>query len=657
MSKAFQIDFDVKDYLHLFPEFPPSEEIINYYKDIDECVWARQVPLAGIFNMDFFELEVKRIRQGAFIIIKDQLLWLPPQYYFFLQYGTVKGFGSRYAEFRLKKLKEYYFKEECRRNINCLGSYIVKNRRDGTTTNVMSDCLWEMQKGIHTMGQIGIQSRTNDDAYDPCYTTLKAHFNGLPKEIRHFFYKDVVNPANIETRLRFESPGENGRNVFAKYYPSGNTAMDGKEMILCVLDEVNKWDENSLLETEGTYRKFILEGVIRKGLFVMFSSPSETNGRPNDEAYKLWQISNTNDLQPNGTTKSRIHAYRSHPLEGITGLFDKYGDADPNQVYDHIMTERKNAPNKLNEIRGFPLNDEEAFGMGEVKTQWDNHKGLAARKLYLSRTVYKDEATKEPKIMWGNLEWKNGIVDSEVIFRPNEKNEFNLDTGRICFSELPQFNVPLSDIRKPPLYIDTCLGVDPYHLGKGTKSGVGSSAGACNYKFRALADFSFVPHPTAIYNCRPKHIYTFFEDMLKICVYTRSMMQYEKSIDEIERYFDERGYGDWVLNPSPKEGEVRKITRAEISRGKGGGAFMNEVLSLVNILTNVPVNPEDPYPLEYFWFEELIDEIITLNRDNTTSANIFMGFGQAVIGAAKICNVRERERRPEESSMITHLLS
>ena len=67
----------------IWAEMCPNDEIINVNKDVADCYWQRNVPL--IITPKFLELERKRLRQGAFIYIKDELFWLPPQYYFFLQ--------------------------------------------------------------------------------------------------------------------------------------------------------------------------------------------------------------------------------------------------------------------------------------------------------------------------------------------------------------------------------------------------------------------------------------------------------------------------------------------------------------------------------------------------------------------------------------------
>ena len=85
---TFNIDFNVDNYKHLYPEKPSDEtEIINYNKDIKDAIWMPNRPENPTGY--FLEMEFKRLTEGAFINIKGELIWLPPQYYQFLQYAPV----------------------------------------------------------------------------------------------------------------------------------------------------------------------------------------------------------------------------------------------------------------------------------------------------------------------------------------------------------------------------------------------------------------------------------------------------------------------------------------------------------------------------------------------------------------------------------------
>lgn len=654
---AFNIDFKPQDYVEIFPDIPPSEEIINYNCDLEDRVWTRQVPEKITAN--FVDLELKRLKQGAFIGIKDEVLWIPPNYYQFLQYGIA---GGSAPEFRLKKLKHKYFKIQVRNNPEAIGTYTIKNRQDGETTDVISDCLWELGDGVNYHGQIGIQSKTDQDSYNPCWTTMKSQWMSYPKWLKNLLYSDFASGNNIETQMRFTRPEADGvksRNLWAAYYPSVYNAMDGKNNVLrCVLDEVNKWKNCSFYDTFINYKKFILVGKSRRGMFDIFSSPADVNGKWNDEAFAFWQTCDPDKLDKNGTTQSRVFRWFSNPLEGIEGCYDRFGDADANYIYEHIMRERASLKEdkRLAEVRGYPLNEEEMFGSFEKNTMWDNHKGIVARKLYVMSSIYKNEETKEPKYIWGNLEWESGLVDVKTpVFRANEENVFDLAKGRFCFSEIPDNSIELKDIKKPPQLVESCLGIDPFNMRYETKQATrGSSAGCVNLKFRKLSVQDFNMRPTMIYNCRP-HQELFFEDMIKAAVYNRSLVQYENRSDKLANYFEDRGYFDWLL---PEIGAAQNSKRkGDAPAGGKSGAFLNEGIYLINTITNVPLNPDKPYLLDEIWFEELLEQIISFNPKDTHRFDLVMGYIQALIGAAKISNIKKRAGDKINNQMINYFFS
>lgn len=666
---AFQVDLQLDKYQHIFPEKPISEEIINFDADIEDAVWKRQVP--DIMNRVFIELEKKRLRQGAWIVIKDTLLWIPPNYYHFLENGMA---GTGRPEFRLKELKNSYFKLWVRANPHAIGTFDIKNRQDGRTTRVMSDSLFEMQDGVNNHGQINIQSKTNADGERPCWSTVKSQWLNYPKWLKDLLYSDFASGNNIETQLRFtreESEIKNlrgerivrpSRNLFMSYYPAVFNAQDGSSNVLkCVADEFCKWINCSPAKFLTNSKQFMQVGATRKGLYEIFSSPADFNHKYLDDVLKIWEDSDPDNLDEYGTTQSGLFSYHSHPLDGIEGYYDKYGDVDPTKIYERIMYLRKKSSKdeELGEIRANPLNKGEMFGSFDNNLYWDNIKGIIERKTFVVTTLYKDEDTLEPKYQWGNLEMipSNNGGQPQVQFRPNEKNEFDIKTGRFCFSDT-SFGNTLNDNTEPPAYIESVIGIDPYHLGKnGKTTSRRSLAGVVGWKFRKLGEENFAPRPFFIYNCRPAHIHTFFWDMIMAAIFTNSMVQYEKTSDELERFFDENGYGEWILNSTTSRRSREYKTRTEIGRGVRGGAFMIDVKSIVNILTNTPINPDAPYILDQFWFEQLLQQLIEFNEDDTSKFDLVMGLFQAVYGAVKILNVKVKPGSSVSKMMLDYFMS
>lgn len=664
---SFKVPFNLKNYTDILPdlnEYLKHDYVINGEDlakgNIDLCVWQRFNPtIKEITSSEFREREATRIlRTGAWIGIKDEIIWLPPSYYFALQYGAA---GSSHMQFRLKRLKHAYFKLQARNNPGCKGTLTVKNRGDGETTMAVHDSFWECLDGNMDIGQIGIQSKTRADAINPCWNYVKTLWQSLPRWIKDDLCSDFASNDKTEEKMVWkrdadEALGKSARNILFTFYPSG-TPMDGKhDMKKCLLDEICKWEECSFYDVLTNYSKFIMPGFERRGMFDMFSSPADKPCKSNEEVYDVWKDSDPLEIIETGTTKSRIHRYFSNPLEGIHGSYDKWGDADPEQIYARIMQDRKACkPDKLlAEIRGFPLNEAEMFDSVDAGTHpWSNLEGIKQRKIYLLGTRFKNSVTKEPTVVYGNLERVGGYIDGEVEFRQSNLDHFDLKEARFAFSYLPQNVEPLENIFQPPRYVESCLGVDPFanrypakHVGKQ------SNGAMVNRVFRDLLGRGYNKCPTMIYCCRPQHQEIFFEDVIKAAIFNRSLIQYENRSDKLANYCEDRGYFDWLL---PEIGADEDSKRKGDAPGGGKNAFLEEGIGLIDANTNVPLKEGDPYLLEYHWHPELLDDYLKFNAIDTHLNDLSMADIQALIGCVKILYKKMRKPSDLTEGVFSHL--
>lgn len=651
-------DICPKDFVRSYMD---HDEIINY-KDhekgnIDKCIWTKKIPTKEEIASPWFrEREATRIlKTGVMIGIKDEILWIPPQLYFALSYTKT---GGHDLEFRLKRLLHCYFKIRARNTPHCKGTMTVKCRQDGETTMAISDAFWEtfdMEDG-----NILLQSKTRADVINPCWKTMQSLWMNLPYWLKEDLCADFASGTNIAETMKFmrsadERNGIAAKNVVLSYCPAVYNAMDGKNNVKKVLyDEFLKWIECNFGDAYNNASKFIMPGFMRLGMFDMFSSPPEKDSQSYRDGYELWKQSDPDNLDEYGTTESRIHRWYSNPLHGIHGAYDKWGDADPDRIYDWIMQERKRQPEnkKLEEIRGFPLNDEEIWGTLEGGHFWDNTDGLKKRQIYLLGTRFKDEKTKEPVKVFGNLEWKEGIVDHPqgVDFRMSDKTEFDVNEARWCFSHLPQNLEPLRNIFNPPAYVEKVLGVDPFgkrYPGKKPSKGAGAI-----YQFRDIAETGLNKTFTGLYNNRPFHEDIFFEDMIKGCVFTQSLLQFENNHDRIGGYFSDRGYKKWAIPSIGEKAGSHKLGDAVTARGK----FMDEMVGLINYYTNKPVNPEEICMLEKLWFIEIIDDLLKFNLKDTHENDISNAVGQALMGAAKLLFQKVRQPSEMNDNVFDYLL-
>lgn len=646
-SSCFQVNFDLDNYKKIFPELPQSQEIINYNaSSIDECIWTPQT-MDNLGKKFDLSLEAKRLKQGTWIRIKDEILWIPPNYYNFLNYGI--AFKGEKPEFRLQQLKLYYEKLIARLNPYIIGTLLMKIRQSGITTVSCNDALYEMQDGVNSIGNVNIQSKTGADARNVNWSTLIGLWNNYPSYIKQLMYSDFSSGKFVSEQLKFQREREGVsavRNLRVKWYNSTHDAQDGStNVLLCILDEICKWVECDFSLTYGVCKKFIEVGSMRVGMFDMYSSPSPINNKSNEQVFELWKNSNPKDVDDFGSTKSGIHRLVLSPLEGILGEYDKYGDVDPNKCYEKIMRMRKSATTaeaELAEIRANPLTEDEMFSSFDNDSNWDNHKGIAERKIYLVGTRYKNEEKLEPKYIVGNLEWENGIRDTRVIFKPYDGMEFDLAQGRFKFTELPEFENELKSIFYPPekmgQTVNGVIGVDSF---KKVEGGTSKGAGIY-YKYKDHLNPNYIAKVAAIYLNRP-HREVFFEDMLKFAIFTRSKLQIENIDDEIIEYIIQRGYENWLIESIGTIRSKRKF--GDGAKGRGATAFLNEGIDLINWYLNTRVNPEEPYHLEHLWFEELIDDVLKCNLHDPTSrkkSDLTMALLQALLGAAKLQSKKVR---------------
>lgn len=677
-TNIFNIDFDITDYKDILPsidEYTSKDFILNmdeYEKgNIDECYWKKHIPSIGEINSpEFRKREAIRIlKTGVWICIKEEICWIPPNLYFALQYCPA---GSSDMQFRLKRLKHTYAKIRAIKNEGCLGILTIKNRGDGQTTAEITDGFWNCLDGNIEIGQVGVQSKTREDGKNPCWLYSKTIWQTLPMWIKNDLCSDFQSEGSMEEKMLWsrqadENAAKKGRNVLFTFYPSG-TPMDGKHDVKwCLLDEVCKWEECSFYDVFTNYSKFIMPGFDRRGMFSMFSSPADKPCKSNEEVYKLWKDSNPAEIQElTGTTKSRIHRYYSNPLDGIAGSYDKYGDADPERIYSKIMVDRRSKPkDKLfAEVRGYPLNEAEMFESSDVESIWTNKKGIEARKIYLMGARFKDEKTKEPTVVWGNLVWRDGIQDTDVDFRLSDKEDFDVDEARFCISYMPANKETLKygDIISmgenigqrplPPIVPQGCLGIDPFakrYAGKTFSNGA-----MVNHLFLDLYNTGIVKCPSLIYLARPTHIEIFNEDAIKAAVFCRSMVQPESINDKIIDYFESRGYIDWMLS---KIGQPKNSLQKGDAPSGGKNAFLDEIISLIDAVTNTPLIETDQYLLELNWFYHLLDDVSKFNKADTHKSDLTMAWGQSLIGCVKMLYKRKRTPSKLSGGVLDYLLN
>lgn len=145
-----------------------------------------------------------------------------------------------------------------------------------------------------------------------------------------------------------------------------------------------------------------------------------------------------------------------------------------------------------------------------------------------------------------------------------------------------------------------------------------------------------------------------FEDVIKAAIFNRSLIQYENRSDKLANYAEDRGYFDWLL---PEIGAGANSMRKGDAPSGGKNTFLEEGMGLINAATNTPLNPGDPYNLEYYWFLELLEDYLTFNPLDTHANDLTMADIQCLLGCVKIMHKKVRQPSSFNTSFISELLS
>ncbi len=561
------------------PEKPDEKDILFSDLPKSEQYWKRQeVPkaLERIRSMDewseqpsnfrktyrpYIEREFKRRREGVWMYLNGEATYITGDHYMLLQWTKIDGsFYGYYLSFQ-RKLQIHA--EACEVDPRCVGQNFVKCRRSGYTNMAVGKTL---NKGTQVKDKVlGIMSKTGKDAQDNIFMKKVV---GMYRHFPFFFKPIQDGTTNPRMELAFREPSKKitknnktaeageALNTIINWRNTVNNAYDGERLYYLFLDEAGKWEKPAdIREAWRIQRTCLIVGrkIVGTALVGSTVNPMDKGGKQ----YKdLWQDSDPNERNANGRTRSMLYRIFIPAYEALEGFFDKFGNpiiedpAEPVETIEgdfidigsrtYLNNERKalkDDANELNEvIRQFPFSPEEAF-RDSIESSLFN-----LGKIY---EQIEHNETRFPKpTVTGNFQWKNGDMDSEVLFVPSPD-------GRWVLSWTPkqeQTNIRVKHRNGHWTAPHTNLGVggvDSYDLDS-TVDGRGSK-GACHFynKFSMNeASNVFV----AEYCSRPPMAKIFYEDVLMAAVYFGYPILIENNKYGIARYFEERGYLEYLLD-------------------------------------------------------------------------------------------------------------
>lgn len=644
------------------PELPHSEKhIFNYDKQPSEQVWQRQGPprnwddLSASKKEDWIEAETRRcFDTGAHIYINGLPIWIPPAYWFTLNWWYTK---VGYLDFRVSQLLEEYFEIFCERDRWCIGTFTFKKRRDGKTTRRMARKVW---KAIQTQnGWFGLQSKTGKDAKSVCWKILMRGWGRLPT----FFIPEVSGMTDPKTLLELKKPSEritssnrhhlfetdifrqkiddDDLNTTLDWRDTVADAYDGQQADEIDLDEFGKWVKASALEAAYTYiQSCTLDGV-KVGMIHCYTSPPEKDNAGLKECQEMWDgadYKKIKDLQA-----FKFYRWLTSSLDSYAGAIDKFGYCDRDKADKMIVAARNAAPASKKKA----IVRQTCRSIDEIFESIENDVFITAPEIrtrlnYLKVIEYKDPASKDRKYIYGNFEWVDGIEFGEVQFKPSENQEDFSWTGRWAIIYQPTRGGSGNTWREkmikgkmcklPPMDSEFVLGVDPYDFRRTDSAKPSNGAGVIGKCFNFFGN-PRIDSIDALYNFRPKDPAVFYADQLKAAIYYGAWINGESRNMKIFDYIEDAGYFEYCL---PKD--VTNPAKKDIKGTPTTTNTIQEICSLTEALTATALNE--------VWHEAIAEDWLDFDPNVTKKSNITMAIGHMLIGFSKRRKVHRTERKP-----------
>ena len=423
------------------------------------------------------------------------------------------------------------------------------------------------------------------------------------------------------------------------------------------LDEAGKWEKpTDIRDAWRIQRTCLIVGrkIVGKAMVGSTVNPMDKGGK---EYKDLWKDSDPIERNANGRTRTGLYRLFIPAYDSLEGFFDPYGNPiveNPDKVVDgldgdsifqgsktFLKNEReslKGDPSELNEvIRQFPFTEDEAFR--------DSIDGslFNVGQIY-EQIQYNDELFPNP-VVRGNFVWKEGVQDTEVVFKPDVKGRF-----RIAWMPPTEMRNVKKFERNKRIAPNAELGVggvDSYDL-DATVDGRGSKGALHLYnKFH-------MEHPSNMfvleYASRPPLAKIFYEDCLMAAVFYGYPLLIENNKYGIARYFETRGYDGYLMNrPRHLSAPNAKMN----VKTKGIPSNSQEVIQAhahaieAYIHDHVGINRETgEYGKTYF--NRTLEDWIGFKIDNRTKFDLSISSGLCLLAAQKV-KVKKKESNLSEA--------
>lgn len=592
------------DNLNICLPKPPEDETKILFHDLpkEEQYWRRTEMPKGLTleteknYTDFILQEYKRRREGVWFFNNGEKVWLPPTFYFALNWCKMKDNGG-YMDFRYAQLDIAYHQLACRLDTRCLGQLFVKSRRTGFTYVSVFDFLDEATQTNNA--NFGITSKTDKDAQE-AFAKLTYAYQNLP-----FFFQPVLkNEADSKKYLHFAKPTDRSKqaklkkntntddylNTYVDFKPTSEGSYDGYKMYRYLADESSKWERNSFLAHWGQVSPTFDEGgkIVGKAFLGSTVAARDKGG---EDFFRLYKASNVNKRSAiTKRTPSGLYSFFLPAHKNMREFTDKYGvchtAVEKGQYFTNVdgevknigsikyleamrIAKRKESDISYNEeVRAFPMTPEEAF-RDEAMSCIFNMEKINEQLDYLGQMKRFDNIVKT-----GNFVWKDGIPDSLVEWKPSPnghfkitwlppaelRNRFDVREGYGGYSKYPLnghvgvFGCDSYDIS------GTVDGINKYGRERKNAGSKGALHGITHFSMGDVPSDHFFLE----YIAREDTADKFFENVLMACVFYGMPILAENNKPRLLYHFKNRGYRNFAITRFDKAMNMLSKSEREI---------------------------------------------------------------------------------------------
>lgn len=666
------------------PEEAADEDCINYGLPVEDQVFRKtfipdQVRNPGKDYGDdnwteaqidhFVEQIYERRKNGVWIFIDGEKLWIPGPFYIFSNFWKLQSLED--VVYRYTSLELWWIWIDTVRDDRLDGLLDFKCRQIGDTETFIF-MLWEYGSRVSGV-KCAMQSCIGEDQIEKSYLRLVYGHKEMiwflkpinrgtdsPAEGLQFKYpteaitkgkikaQQELSGTNTQSNLDYEYPELNSEILFG---PAKERYFDGQTYGRYYLDEFGKAIEMDPVKTLKVIQPAINSRILDRqvGKIIGTSTVEEMkNGKSLRWAKKLWEQSKINPLT--GTSLNRMRRIFRSALDRAP--VDRHGR--PRKLAEKVMIEQKSKEYlEAGDMEGLrdhqranPLSIEQVFESANDTSQFDVDK-LAKRLHYLNSEDYKNPKTGSNIKPWvrGNLRWKDDSRKSGiVVWEPNSK-------GRWLISKHPKDcgvpdNNKVMGVNNPKpanIHIFKC-GVDPYEQKSVLSDDVSLGGIAVKRVLDASIDgiegryYQFSDESRGIIAGDPVDFGMHFNTNRYVCTYLYRWADPEKFYEDV--IMTNVYYGCQYLPEKNKANGLLKHTR-----DNGFGHYIVDVPNLSNNVQGKSeqdgVTATEKTKDEYFGYlmtlstkwantidhPDVIEQLLTMNYANATTKDLGVAVG------------------------------